>query len=60
MRFSEAALFSLLKSRFRSCRSTICYLLLRIDVNFSLFLYGYNEAKTPANRIFASIQDAVE
>ena len=55
MHFSEAALFSLLEFIFRSCRPY--NLLLRIDVNFPLwidhffffFVYGYNEAKTPAN-----------
>ena len=64
MHFSEAALFSLLEFIFRSCRPY--NLLLRIDVNFPLsidhflffFVYGYNEAKTPANRIFTSIKDA--
>ena len=45
-------------------------MLLRIDVNFPLwidpffffffFVYGYNESKTPANRIFGSIKDAFE
>ena len=63
MHFSEAALFSLLEFMFRSCRPY--NLLLRIDVNFPLwidhfffFVYGCNEAKTPANRIFTSIKDA--
>ena len=67
MHFSEAALFSLLEFIFRSCRPY--NLLLRIDVNFPLwidhffsFLYmgtmRYNEAKTPACRIFTSIKDA--
>ena len=24
------------------------------------FVYGYNEAKTPANRVFANIEDEIE